>query len=80
MGAQLVLLLGLHRVEIKELRMCSSVSYSASAPEPIQVIGCILVALGLNAPPPCCLSLTATHTPHTYPVALQWETVSLMLP
>lgn len=60
--------------------MCSSMGDSASAPEPIQVVGCILVALGLKASPPCYLSPTATHTPHTYPVALQWETVSLMLP
>lgn len=60
--------------------MCCSVGDSESAPEPIQDVGCILVALGLKAPLPCCLSPKATHTPHTYPVALQWETVSLMLP
>lgn len=53
---------------------------TASTPEPIQAVGWILVALGLKALLPCCLSSKATHNPLVFPVPLQLETAFLMLP
>lgn len=52
MGAQLVHLLGFLGLKSRCGGVCSFVGDSMSAPEPIQVVGWILVALGLKGPTP----------------------------